>query len=549
MQGKTRSSLFVLLLGLASLAPAQIFKVQGGTSTMVNANGGSVEFLSPDYQGTFGVGVFENHFGIGGTLRYPYHGYTIITGDDSIPFNLPTDLFDSSHYFLTRGIGVSRASEDGNMLLMAGTTALGFGAGFFQIAHSQDPVGVFFMERRLDHHLRLFSRNILAAQKTSLQGLDWQPCKWLDASVTGGAGSDQLYAATGMEAKTRTFAVKASYVDTGSEFRRITISSPLSSEVNRGNVEAVYQPLRAFSISAEHHKLLEPLTPTAPLSAASVNELVTNFNVARMYFGSGLFSSQFNGKTTTGTNFYAGRPIGSRLEVTCNYFESRPKNNSLTTILSGTVRETISRRFNLLQVVSRSNGQTTVSYGGELLTNRFKVGVDYQNVYLPFRPDRPFEQALTVNADLQVSGPFRLTGSTNVAPDGHLRYTFGASTFLYRDRSLYGHAGETSYSFPKYLVQGIVRDTDGAPVAGASLRIGSELAYTDDSGHFEVRFRRNTPMQLRVAIDEFLTPGGFEVVQAPTAVQPDPERQPSMVLIVIRRIAPIATRSSQNTSK
>jgi hypothetical protein len=102
--------------------------------------------------------------------------------------------------------------------------------------------------------------------------------------------------------------------------------------------------------------LRTPPTPTgAPLTAASVNQLVTNFNVSRAYFGVGLFNSRVAGRSTLGTNFYVGRPIGSHIEVNCNYFESRPEYGSLTTILSGTVRETLSQRFSLLQLVSRSN--------------------------------------------------------------------------------------------------------------------------------------------------------------------------------------------------
>jgi hypothetical protein len=548
-----RSATFVIVLLLAvSLAPvarAQIFKVQGGGSTMVNADGGSVEFLAPNYQGSLGAGFFDGRFGVGGTFRSKYRGYTLIGGDDSVPFNLPTDLFDSSHYFTVRGIGISRTTDQGNLFFMAGTTSLGFGTGFFQIAQSENKVGIFFLERRLKHNLRLFSRNIMASQMTSLQGLNWSPKKWLDASVTGGVGSNQPYAATGVEVHTTTFAVKASYVDAGSDFRRVTITSPLSSEVNRENVEVAYQPFRAFSITAGHHNLLEPLTPTAPFSAASVNEVVTNFNVARLYFGAGLFRSEYSGQTTTGTNFYAGRHIGSRLEVTGNYFQSHAQLGGVTTALSGTVRETFSQRFSLLQVVSRSNGQSTVSYGGEFLANRFKINADYQNVYLPFRPDRPFEQALALNASLRVVGAFQLIGGTNVGPDGHLRYTFGASTFLYRERGMSWHSRDVaSYSFPKYVVEGMVRDNDGSPLEGVAIHIGQELAYTDDTGHFQVRFRRRNPLSLRVATEEFLIPGSFEIVQAPSSVQPDPEDHPNEVVIVIRRVLSTAAKSQTHPS-
>ena len=540
----TVAVLFLLAVSAASPAAAQVFKVQAGASTMLNAEGGSVEFLAPNYTGNFGMGYFQDHFGVGATVRSSFHGYTLVAGDDSVPFNLPTDLFDASHYFTARGIGISRVTKEGNFFAMAGTTSLGFGTGFFQIAQSQDKVGIFFMERRLDHNLRLFSRNIVSGRMTSLQGLKWEPKKWLDASVTGGVGSNQPYAATGVEAHSSTFAVKAGYVATGSDFRRVTITSPLSSEVNRENIEVAYQPVRAVSISASHNNLLEPLTPTAPFSAATVNEFVTNFHVSRVFFGAGLFDSQYAGRTTVGTNFYAGRPIGRRIEVTGNYFESREQAGSLTTVLSGTVRETFSQRFSLLQIVSRSAGQTTLAYGGEFLANRFKVSADYQNVYLPFRPDRPFEQALALNVAFRVIGAFQLVGGTNVAPDGRLRYTFGANTFLYRERGLAWHSRDaTTYSFPKYVVEGTVRDDSGAPMEGIAIHLGSELAYTDDAGHFQARFRRHTPVPLRVAPEEFLIAGNFEVVEAPTSVQPSPEDRPVAVQVVIRRVLPTTAKS------
>ncbi len=536
-RGAIFASLVLLVLTSAPIAPAQVFKVQGGSSTMVDANGASVDFLAPNYQGTFGIGMFEGQFGVGGSVRTKYRDYTLIGGDDSIPFNLPTDLFDSSHYFMARGIGISRTTDQGSYFFMAGTTSLGFGAGFFQIAQSQNGLGLLFFEHRLNHNLRLFSRNIMAGQKTSLQGLTWDPKKWLTASVTGGVGSNQPYAATGVDLHTPTFAVKASYVDTGSDFRRITIISPLSSEVNRENVEVAYQPSHAFSISASHHNLLEPLTLNAPFSAASVDEVVSNFNLARVFFGAGLFSSEYSGRNTMGTNFYAGRPIGSHLELTGNYFQSHSQLGGTTSVISGTIREIVSQRFSLLQVVSRSNGQSLISYGGQFLANRFKIDADYQNVYLPFRPDRPFEQALALNASVRVVGAFQLIAGTNVAPDGSLRYTFGASTFLYREKGLSWRSRDAaSYSFPKYIVEGIVRDDKGSPLEGVAIHVGNELTYTDDSGHFEVRFRKRSPIPLRVAMDEFLIPGNFEIVHAPTIVQPDAEDHPVALTIVLRRV-------------
>ena len=86
-------------------------------------------------------------------------------------------------------------------------------------------------------------------------------------------------------------------------------------------------------------------------------------------------------------------------------------------------------------------------------------------MYLPFRPDRPFQQALALNVMVRVRGPLQVMAVSNVAPDGHLRYSFGASTYLYR---LSGMAGrglpEESFSIGKYVIQGVVKDEKGMPI-------------------------------------------------------------------------------------
>ena len=83
----------------AAGAHAQIFRVQGGESTMLNAEGGSVEFKAPDYDGSIGLGYYNDRIQFGGNTRYKFHGYTLLGGDENVPFTLPTDIFDASHYF------------------------------------------------------------------------------------------------------------------------------------------------------------------------------------------------------------------------------------------------------------------------------------------------------------------------------------------------------------------------------------------------------------------------------------------------------------------
>jgi hypothetical protein len=544
MLHRAQRALLLLTILIAAGAGAQVFHVQAGDSTLLNAEGGSVDFKAPNYDGSVGVGVYNGHFEFGAETRYLFHGYTVLAGDDTVPFWLPTDIFDSNHYFSARGAGVTRKYDDQRFYAFAGTTSAWFGTGFFNAANSENPVGLFFYERKLNDHWRFISRDIISNRHTILQGLEYQPAKWLKAGFTAGVGSNQKYAASALDIETEKLAVKSSYVITGDAFQRITVTAPLMSEVNKGNVQMLYKPNKFVSFTTAHENVLQPLTLGGPMQQASVNQLSADFHVERFYFGTGLFQSDAEGRRVEGTNFYGGRRIGQRLEVNANYFESKPQSataalDQKTSAVSGTVRESFSSRFSLLQLVSRSAGQTTFGFGGDFTSNRLMLRADYQNVYLPFRPDRPFEQAMAVNAAFRVAGPLLITGASNVAPDGRMRYTFGASTYLYRFNGLISNASSPdSFSISKYLVQGIVKDDQANPIEGAALHIGKQIVYTDSMGHFMVRFSKRGPYPLNVVPEEFITNGFYQVVSAPSEVRAEPEDSSSEVQVVIRRIPP-----------
>ena len=541
---KVQSALIPIILLLASGARAQVFRVQGGDSTLLNAQGASVEFKAPEYDGSLGLGFYNGKLEFGGNTRYQYHGYSVLAGDEAIPFTLPTDVFDASHYFSARGMGVTRGNELSRFYAFAGTTSTWVGTGFFSAATSDRPAGVFFYERKWNRHFKFFSRDIVSNTQTALQGVEWQPNKWLRTAVTGGTGSNQKYFASSVDVETEKLALKSSYVVTGDQFQRVTVISPLSSEVNKGNVQMLYRPNNFVSITAGHENILEPITIGGPMQQATVNQLSTDFHLERFYFGTGLFASEASGRQTQGKNFYVGRRIGQRIEVNTNYFESKPQPQpgaiapSTTTILSGTVREDFSSRFSLLQLISRTAGQTTFAFGGDFTSNRFQVRADYQNLYLPFRPMNPFEQALALNVMVRIVGPLQMTAASNVAPDGRLRYSFGMSTWLYRQRGMAVNAvSQDSFSIAKYVIQGTVKDDEGNPVEGAALHIGREVAYTDSSGHFQIRFSKHGPYQLTLVPEEFLTNTVYEVVSEPPQVRAEADDAASEIRIVLRHKA------------
>lgn len=537
MRLKIKCTLLGAAMLLALKGNAQVFRVQAGTSTMLNAEGGSVEFTAANYNGSVSLGYFEGHLRYGAENRYQLQRFTLLTGDEMVPFVLPTDVFDASHYFSVRGMGISHKDSVLKYYAFAGTTSTWLGTGLFNAATSDDPVGMLFYERKINARFKFFSRNIVSRQQTFLQGIEFQPHQSVRAAITGGVGSNQRYLAASLDAETQRLILRTSYVLTGDSFQRISLASPLSSEIDKGNAQVLYKPIEAISITAGHQNLLQPVTPGGAMEHATVNQLSADFHVEKLHFGSGFFGSNSSGLSALGTNVYIGRRFGRVLEINENWFRSKSEGQKGSTILSGTVRENFSSRFSLLQLISRTDGQTTVSFGGNFTSNRLTLQADYQNVYLPFRPDHPFQQALALNAAVRVAGPMQVTAASNVDPTGHLRYTFGMSTYLYRMSGMMASQSET-FSIPKYLVQGVVKDEHGNPVEGAALRIGKEVAYSDSTGAFLVRMKKHGPFPLSLVPDEFITNGVYEAVSFPSTVRAEAEQEASTVEIVIRRLPP-----------
>jgi hypothetical protein len=536
MRTRFQCPLLVLAMLLAGGANAQVFRVQGGTSTMLNAQGGSVEFKAPKYDGSVDLGYFEGHLRYGAESRYQFQSFTLLTGDESVPFTLPTDVFDASHYFSMRGIGITHKDSIRKYYAFAGTTSTWLGTGLFNAATSDDPVGMLFFERKMSDHFKFFSQNIISRRQTFLQGLEYQPNRSVKASLTAGIGSNQKYFAASFDAETEKLIFRTSYVLTGNSFQRISLASPLSSEVNKGNVQMLYKPADFVSFTAGHENLLEPVTLGGAMQQAAVNQLSADFHVKKFYFGSGLFSSSSSGLSTQGTNLYVGRRFGRLLEVNENWFQSKSQSEPSSKILSGTIRENFSSRLSLLQLISRTDGQTTFAFGGDFTSNRLMLQADYQNLYLPFRPQHPFEQALALNASVRVAGPMQITAASNVDPTGHLRYTFGMSTYMYRMNGMMSAHSET-FSIAKFMVQGVVKDEQANPVEGAALHIGKEVVYSDSTGAFLVRMGKHGPFPLSVVPEEFITNGVYETVSAPSTVRAETEDASANLEIVIRRVS------------
>jgi hypothetical protein len=81
----------------------------------------------------------------------------------------------------------------------------------------------------------------------------------------------------------------------------------------------------------------------------------------------------------------------------------------------------------------------------------------------------------------------------------------------------------------------VVRDEEGQPVEGAALAIGGEVIFTNSSGEFFVRVRQPKQYPLEVRLDEFLFPGRWEIVDAPSQCRAQSEGTAQVTAVVLRR--------------
>lgn len=517
-------------------AEAQIFQVGAGTSSQFRAHGGSVALRGPGYDGWFGIGSLDG-LKFGAFMRTKVRGYTLGFGDDAIPFRLPSDVFDNSHYFMGRGISVGKNLERVRTFAFLGATSEGFGTPFFRGARARRGVGAFFLDAQLNPRVRLFSRNAFSDRQTSIHGLEWQPYAGVRTAVAGGVGGSAGYFATSLSAEREWIEVKAAYIHAGNQFRRIAVQTPLGSEIDRENVLVTLRPKPFMSFSVGRQNFLQPFNGGRANLRGTVNQYLGTLTLEKWTVSGAFFESHAQGLGNAGTSISIRRDFAGRIQVNGNLLRSWPDQGPAATTWITTVREVISPRLSLLQVVNRSDSHTSVAFGGDFISNRLTIGINYQTLYVPFRAGNKFKQAVVLNISLRLFGTTRLNAGTFVAPDGSVKYTVQGGTFLYRGTPAPG-APAAPITLHNNIVRGQVRDVDGKPVRGAALRVDGDLVFSDSQGRFFVRKRKAGSYRLQVVLDQFLLPGRYEVVSAPPAVAATPDAVAQAVTVVLRRITP-----------
>jgi hypothetical protein len=248
--------------------------------------------------------------------------------------------------------------------------------------------------------------------------------------------------------------------------------------------------------------------------------------------GLAVFRSSLLNRTTRGASLWASQNIGP-LDLRLNYLVSASDTTPPLQAIFLTTQEQLTPRISVLQVTSFSAGKTSVAFGGSLLTNHVTIGVNYQTLYVPFRPDHPFAQALSITLNLNLHGNLRLRTATSFTPQGKMIYTLAGSGSYYRLSGLEAAPPFQSFRMEGHVITGQVTTSDGLPVYGAAIRIGKALLYSDRDGRFFARVRKPGRYKVEVVPSEFIATGNFTVISVPEDAATTKDQDAPGILIVL----------------
>jgi len=527
------SGFFVLVC--ARPVAGQVFELRGGSSSLFDAHGASVEFHEHNYFGRVDIGsVNEPRLGL--FLGFRYRGINWGLGDQTIPFVLPTDLFDRSYYFVGRGLSASRKDGRSNLLIFGGATSTSFTTPFLNVAQPDQGAGLVFYERQISASVRFSSYDLFSSRQTSIQSLEWKARKDLRLAVSSGIGNNQAYWVSSLDFDRNWILLQGSYGRAGDNFRRIRVDTPLVAETSRENIRLTLVPLENLRFVMGRQNFLCPLATQACQTRATVNSLGVSASAGGFNFHGSFFDSSNQAGTSKASSLGIRRRLNGRIDAGVEYLRVRPSVGGTTQTVVTTIREILTRRLSLSQVVTHSGGQTSVAYGGSFTSNTLTLGVDYQTIFLPFaqQPTSPFKQFLTVNLRLQLPWDTQFNGTSDVDPLGNVRYTGYANTVLYRQHDGDGSSAR-KLSVYTNIVRGRVVDQNGEPIFGAALRVDGELVFTNSQGMFFVRRKKPKELRLEALLDQFMFPGVYRPVLVPRTVRAAPEETNEMNEVVIGR--------------
>ena len=549
-----------LVLCMGTTAPAQVFRLTGGASSGFQAQGAGLEVRGKGYEAWSGAGISDGRIIFGSFIKLRLNKYIVKFGNDDVAMTLPIDTFGTQSTLHTNGVTVETQLKRTTLHAFAGQMGSSFITPMFRAGTSSGPLSaILFTDTLLTPNLRLFSRNIFSSSQTAIGGVEWKPhgrtsCRIgidlpllrglscsLDPGYTlsfaAGIGSGHLYTSEAVSLSRDRLDLNLAYVAADDGFQRSLAGTPLQSELDGANITGAVRPTTGTSLSFGHQNYLVPQLGDQPTLHAQVDRLSGSWKIgeyAGPSIGSALFRSSLLNRTTIGASLWASQTLGP-LDLRLNYLVSAADTNPAVQSISLTSQEKLTPRISALQVTTFSAGKTSVAFGGSLLTNLLTLGVNYQTLYVPFRPDRPFTQALSITLNLSLHGNLHLSTATSFTPQGKMIYTLAGSGSYYRLAGLEAAPQLQSFRLQQYVIHGQVTTPDGLPIYGAAIRIGKEVLYSDRDGRFFARERKPGRYKVEVVTTDFIATGDFTIISAPEDAAAAKDQDAPGIVIVLAR--------------
>lgn len=525
----------VLLFFPAIIAQAQtVVEMQGGGSSLSGGYGATANFWRSGVDGWVGLGYLDG-FRAGAFLRKAAgNGDTLGVGNSALVVRLPTDIFTPGYNLLVQGLSYAGGNRRTSYLVFGGASSAGVGAPAFQPTDIEQPMGAVFLRHSVKPNLYLTTSAIFARQQTVLPGVEWQPSPDLTTGFVIGMGSDRPYAASSVSVREGRVGLLASYVWNPDRFRRAPVPTPNQTEVDRENLTFTYDLSPDFSVGFARQNFVQDSADAQPPIRAVGNTVFAGGRWRELRLTAGVYHSESQDITNLSSYLAVGRELTRWLDAEMFLLQSRPEGQPTVTTPLANLRWRLSPHFGLSQQIVFHHGEPTVLCGASLRTSFGEFGLDYQIVHQPLQPLSPFRSALNLTARLQL-GSYSTNLGTYVRPDGTVDYSASGSTFLYMGSFGGIQPQQIGGAMARYVVQGTVRDESGNPVEGAAVKLNDGVVYTNSTGEFFIRVKHPEHYTLAVATEEFLLPGRWEVVSAPTTVVAMNEKQVTAVEIVLRR--------------
>jgi outer membrane protein OmpA-like peptidoglycan-associated protein len=523
------------LAGAPAPAGAQtVVQLEGGGSSLVDGYGLTANVWRPGSDGWVGIGYLDG-LRIGAFLRTGLGKDTLRIGNDALQIRFPTDVFSGGRNLLVQGVSWTGGTSRGSYAVFGGASSSGLGAQSFQPTSVERPLGAIFLQRRVSPTVRLTGTAIVAERQTVIPGIEWQPTPDIVTSVVAGAGADRPYAASSLMLRRGRLGLKAQYAWNPQRFRRVSVPTPSQTETDRENVLLTYDLTPGFTVGVGRQNFMQDSSDANPPIRAVGNSIFAGGRLSDWRVTAGLYDSRSQGVANLSSYLALGHEVSPWLDAELYVLQSRPDGRPVSTTPLANLRWRVSSHLGLMQQVSYQGGRATVLFGANLATSVGEFGVDYQIVHQPFQPFQPFRSALNLTARLQLGG-YSTSFGTYVRPDGAVDYSASGRTFLYMGSQTGAQPLQSGGGIGRYLVRGVVRDGDGAPVEGAALDLGGQVVFTNSQGVFFLRDSRPRRLPLTILLEEFLLPGRWALEAAPATVDAQPENRSAPVEVRLLRV-------------